>query len=209
MQVGEWSDAAFDHRERLENDGAASRAAVQCRCWPLLRSRRPSRPFPGNGCRPPVPAGRHHSCWSRTGTLSSGRGARTAAGRSVRRGRRHPFTQPCGRVVVGLPDPDLGVLALQGVPQLIEFDHHRLARRLGAEPIDIAANPAQHRWRCGAEQVGHGVERQVVAVQTGRRRVWPIRRTVPLKASELVSAPSAAPSLLTRDDAVPDYFVSK
>jgi len=26
VQVGEWSDAAFDHRERLENDGAASQS---------------------------------------------------------------------------------------------------------------------------------------------------------------------------------------
>ena len=56
-----------------------------------------------------------------------------------------PVDEPSSCAVKGLPDPDLGVLALQERSHLIEFDHHRLARRLlGAAAIDVAANPAQH-----------------------------------------------------------------
>src|SRR5918994_3061660 len=59
-----------------------------------------------------------------------------------------PVNQAPGCAVVGRPDPHLVCLALQEVPHLIEFDHHRLARRrLAAVMIDIAAHPAQHRLR--------------------------------------------------------------
>ena len=62
-----------------------------------------------------------------------------------------PVDKPSGRAIVGLPDPDLVVFALQEVPHLIEFDHHRIARRwLAAVMIDIAA--AQHRLRPNAEE---------------------------------------------------------
>jgi hypothetical protein len=60
----------------------------------------------------------------------------------------------------------------------------------------------QYQLRRGAEQVGPGVERQAVAVQADGR-VW-FRRAVSFKVIELVAAPSAAPSLLARDDAVLD-----
>src|SRR3954454_8146474 len=70
--------------------------------------------------------------------------------------------------------------------------------------IDIAAHPAQHRLRRRAEQLSHGVERQTVAVQADSRSLGRFRCTVPVKASELVAAPFAAPPLLARDDAVPD-----
>jgi hypothetical protein len=68
--------------------------------------------------------------------------------------------------------------------------------------IDIAAHPAQHRLRRSAEQMGHGVEGQTVAVQADSG-AW-FRRAVPVKASELVAAPLAASPLLARDEAVPD-----
>jgi hypothetical protein len=74
----------------------------------------------------------------------------------------------------------------------------------GAAAVDIAAYPAQHRLRRGAEQVGDGVEGQTVAVQADRGAFGRFRRAVPFKASELVSAPLAAPPLLTCDDAEPD-----
>jgi hypothetical protein len=86
---------------------------------------------------------------------------------------------------------------LQEVPHLIEFDHHRLARRrLAAVMIDRAA--AQHRLRCGAKQMGHRVEGQAVQADGGAR----FRRAV--KASELVAPPLAAPPLLAGDEAEPD-----
>src|SRR5918994_2940591 len=116
-----------------------------------------------------------------------------------------PVNQAPGCPVVGLPDPHLVVLALQEVPHLIESAHHRLARRrLAAVMIDIAAHPAQHRLRRGAKQMGHGVEGQTVAVQADGRAFGWFRRAVPVKASELVAAPFAAPPLLARDDAKPD-----
>jgi len=114
-----------------------------------------------------------------------------------------PVDEPLGYAVVVLADPDLAVLALQEMPHFIEFDHHRFAGwRFAAPTIDIATHPAQHRLRRGAEQVGHGVERQAVAVQADGR-TW-FGRAVPVKASELVAAPLAAPPLLARDVAVPD-----
>ena len=70
--------------------------------------------------------------------------------------------------------------------------------------IEMAANPAQHRWRRGAEQVGNGVERQTVAIQTDGGASGRFRRAVSLKASKLVSAPFAAPPLPACDDAEPD-----
>src|SRR3954453_9385633 len=116
-----------------------------------------------------------------------------------------PVDEPSGRAVVSLPDPDLVVLALQEVPHLIEFDHHRLARRRpGAAAIDIAAHPAQHRLRRGAEQVGHGVERQAIAVQADSGAFGRFRSAVTFKARELIAAAFPAPPLLASDDAIPD-----
>jgi hypothetical protein len=126
-----------------------------------------------------------------------------------------PVNQPSCRAVVGLPDPDLVVFdpdlvvfALQEVPHLIEFDHHRIAgRRLAAVMIDIAA--AQHRWRRGAKQMGHRVEGQALAVQADGGAFSRFRRAVPFKASEqvaarLVAAPLAAPPLQACDETKPD-----
>jgi hypothetical protein len=91
------------------------------------------------------------------------------------------------------------------VQMVIKFDHHRVARRrLGAVTIDIAAHPAQHRLRCRAEQVGDGVERQTIAVQADGRASGGFGRAVSFRASELVLAPFAAPSLPACDDAKPD-----
>ena len=91
------------------------------------------------------------------------------------------------------------------MPHLIEFDHHRLAgRRLNAATIDIAADPAQHRLRRGAEQIGHGVERQAVAIQTDGGASSRFGRAVSFRPCELVAASPAAPPLLARDDAVSD-----
>ena len=70
--------------------------------------------------------------------------------------------------------------------------------------IDIAADPAQHRLRRGAKQVGHGVEGQAVAVQGDGGAPGRFRRTVPFRASELVAASPTAPPLLAGDNAVPD-----
>jgi hypothetical protein len=116
-----------------------------------------------------------------------------------------PINQPACCAVKGFPDPDLVVLALQEGPHFIEFDHHRLAgRRLNAATTDIAADTAQHRLRCGAEQIGQGVERQAVAVQIDGGASGRFGRAVPFKVSELVEALPAAPSLLACDDAVSD-----
>jgi hypothetical protein len=116
-----------------------------------------------------------------------------------------PVNQPSGRAVIGFPDPNFVVLARQQVPHFIEFDHHRLAgRRLNAATTDIAADTAQHRLRCGAEQIGQGVERQAVAVQIDGGASGRFGRAVPFKVSELVEALPAAPSLLACDDAVSD-----
>jgi hypothetical protein len=95
------------------------------------------------------------------------------------------------------------------VPHFIEFDHHCVARwRFAAAAINIAAHPAQHRLRRGAEQVGHGIEGQTVAVQTDGGALGRFRRAVPFKASELVATPLAAPPLLACDGAVPDQAVT-
>jgi hypothetical protein len=116
-----------------------------------------------------------------------------------------PVNQPSGRAVVGRPDPHLVGLALQEVPHLIEFDHHRVARRrLAAVMIDRAADPAQHRLRRGAKPVGHRVEGQTVAVQADGGALGRFRRAVPVKASERAAAPLAAPPLLARGKAEPD-----
>ena len=61
------------------------------------------------------------------------------------------------------------------------------------------ADPAQHRVRRGAKQVGHRVEGQAVAVQADGGAFSRFRRTVSFRASELVAA-----SLLACDNAVPD-----
>jgi hypothetical protein len=45
-----------------------------------------------------------------------------------------PVNQPSCRAIVGLSDPHLVVFALQEVPHLIKFDHHRIARG-GVETI--------------------------------------------------------------------------
>jgi hypothetical protein len=73
-----------------------------------------------------------------------------------------------------------------------------------AVPIDIAADPAQHRLRRGAEQVGDGAERQTIAVQADGRASGRFGRAVPLRASKLVAAPFATPPLLACDEAEPD-----
>ena len=63
-----------------------------------------------------------------------------------------PVNQPSGRAVIDFPGLDL-VFALQGVPHVIEFDHHRVAWwRLAAVMVDIAADPTQHLLRRRAEQ---------------------------------------------------------
>jgi hypothetical protein len=116
-----------------------------------------------------------------------------------------PVNQPSCRAVVGLPNPDPVVLALQEVPHLIKLNHHCIARRwLGAAAIDIAAHPAQHRLCRGAEQVGDGVERQTVTVQADSGASGRFGCAVDFRARELVSAPFAAPSLLAGDEAEPD-----
>ena len=70
--------------------------------------------------------------------------------------------------------------------------------------IDIAAHPAQHRLRRGAEQVGHGVERQAIAVQADSGAFGRFGGAVSFKAGELIAAAFAAPPLFASDDAVPD-----
>jgi hypothetical protein len=111
-----------------------------------------------------------------------------------------PVNQSSHREVLGFPDPDLVVFASQEAPHLIKFDHHRIARwRFAAVMIGVAAGPAQHRLGRRAEQVGHRVEGQVVAVQAASGALCRFGRAVSLEASELVAA-----LLLARDDAVPD-----
>jgi hypothetical protein len=95
-------------------------------------------------------------------------------------------------------------LSRNKVPHLIELDHHRVAWRLGAAAIDIAAHPAQHRLRRGAEQVSHGVERQAIAIQADGGAPGRFGRVVSFKARELVAAPLAAPSLPACNEAGPD-----
>src|SRR4051794_12871209 len=205
MQVSEQGNPALDHREGLGDDNGAP---PQSRCpMPLLAV----VAFQGDRLALALimaADGQHQriddiAVGAEQTHLPAGEALEQPPEGPLVTVAAFPVNQPSGRAVVSLPDPDLVVLALQEVPHLIEFDHPRLARRrLGAAAIDIAAYPAQRRLRRGAEQVGHGVERQAIAVQADRG-AW-FGGAVTFKASELIAAAFAAPPLFASDDAVPD-----
>jgi hypothetical protein len=67
------------------------------------------------------------------------------------------------------------------VPQLVELDHGRAARRrlrLGAAPLRMLAHPAQHALRRDADVLGHRVHRQTQAVELGCFRAAGLPRGV-------------------------------
>src|SRR3712207_4711087 len=101
--------------------------------------------------------------------------------------------------VDGGPDPQLVGLATEIVPHLIEHDDNGAAEHgLGAEPIDIGRDPAQHRMGTCIQQAPNRPERQAVAVEADGGPLHRVRgASLGIGDGELVTTPLATPPLPT------------